>query len=431
MNKSKIIGIIVISILLIAAIFTAAYYQNEDTNYKKKDVTSNEEETKPVAIETNYTEETVDLLVEAMNDFSFEFYKQLINDNTENLFFSPYSIFVALAMTYEGARNSTADEMYDVLNFPQNNDTTLCSFGRIYNLLNIEKEYTLHTANALWIRENYPFLSSYLNFIENYYMGKATEIDFTNPEQAAEIINQWVENHTNGKIEDLVPSSAIDPLYTALILTNAIYFKGSWLQQFDPDDTTNSDFEISPGNTVEVPMMSITGEDAVFNYTETTDLQILELPYEGEDLSMLILLPKENNLTSLEQSIDSVNLSLWRESLWARNVNIYIPRFTMETSYTLNDYLKNMGMNIPFTGLADFSGMTGKQDLFISSVLHKAFVEVNEEGTEAAAATAVIMTMNIAPPPELEFNANHPFIFLIQHKETGNILFMGKVYNPL
>ncbi len=429
MNKSKIVGITVIFIVLIAAIFVGIYYQNKDTNYKKTDVTQKEQ--KPVAVDTNATNETVDLLVNAMNKFSFEFYKQLISDNTENIFFSPYSIFVALAMTYKGARNETADEMYNVLNFPQNNDTVLCSFGKIYNLLNIEKEYTLHTANALWVRENYPFLSSYLKFIENYYMGKATEIDFTNPEQAAEIINQWVEDHTNGKIEDLVPSSAIDPFYTALILTNAIYFKGSWLQQFDPDDTTEKDFEVSPGNTVEVPMMSITGEDAEFNYTETTDLQILELPYEGDDLSMLILLPKENNLTNLEQSINSINLSLWKKSLSETNINIYIPKFTMETDYTLNDYLKNMGMNIPFTPLADFSGMTGKQDLFIDRVIHKAFIEVNEEGTEAAAATAVMMTMGIALPPELEFNANHPFIFLIQHKETSNILFMGKVYNPL
>ena len=378
------------------------------------------------AVDTYATEESVSNLSDYMNDFCFDLYQRLYVNNNENLFISPYSIFVALAMTYEGAHNDTAEEMETVLQFPQNNETMLCSFGRIYNLLNQHKECTLSTANALWTQDGYPFLLHYLNFIENYYMGKATDVDFSNAEMAAQQINQWVEKHTNGKIKDLLSGSDIHPL-TKLILTNAIYFKGNWLYQFNREHTAELDFEISPDNTVKVLMMSLS--DAELNYAENDYVQILELPYKGEELSMIIVLPRENNITAVEKMINREVLNSWLDSFSQTNVDVSLPKFTMETEYRLREYLIDMGMQIPFTMDADFSGMTGNQDLFIEKVIHKAFVEVNEEGTEAAGATSVHMVLK-SIPQGVVFNADHPFLFLIQQKETGVILFMGKMYDP-
>lgn len=420
MNKvTSIIAAGALTALVLTSIFYIGFFSSSNVSAQ------------PRAVDTYATNESVTNLSNLINNFSFRMYNQLITDNTDNIFFSPYSIFVALAMTYEGARNETADEMYNVLGFPQDDTVTLCSFGRIYNLLNINKEYTLNTANALWIRQGYPFLGEYLRFIENYYMGKTTEVDFSNPEKSAEIINQWIEKNTGGKIKDLITKGDIHK-YLAMILTNAIYFKGDWLNQFDKDLTTNRDFKLLDGTTVSVPMMTFSKSDLEFNYTETDDLQILELPYKGDKLSMIILLPKENNISIVEKILNRDNLSKWVNSMTKREVKVILPKFKLETEYSLKNYLMNMGMIIPFsTAKADFSGMTGRKDLFIEKVKHKAFIEVNEEGTEAAAATSVHMSLTAVGPEPIEFNADHPFVFLIIHKETGVILFMGKLMNPM
>jgi len=381
------------------------------------------------AVDTFATAESVDSLSGAMNGFSFEMYKELGIDSDENVFFSPYSIFVALAMTYEGARGETAEQMKDVLSFEQNDEVSLCSFGRIYNLLNIDSEYTLNTANALWTMKDYPFLEEYLSFIDNYYMGKATDVDFSNPIETAEIINNWVEENTGGKIEDMLSSGDISPS-TVLILSNAIYFKGLWMTQFDKEDTVDRDFEITPTEIVQVPTMVLTDSEEKFNYTETDDLQILELPYKGDDVSMIIFLPKEDNISSVEQMLDNENLATWMDSMNPTDVDIYLPKFTHKTEYNLKEMLISMGMDLAFSFNADFSGMNGFGGLFIGKVLHKAFIEVNEEGTEAAAATTVHMFETAMPGQSKVFDADHPFMYLIQHKETGTILFMGKVVDP-
>lgn len=381
------------------------------------------------AVDTYATAESVDSLSGAMNGFSFEMYSELGINSDENVFFSPYSIFVALAMTYEGAHGDTAAQMKNVLGFEQNDEVSLCSFGRIYNLLNIDSEYTLNTANALWTMKDYPFLEEYLNFVDNYYMGKATDVDFTNPSEAAEIINSWVEENTGGKIEDMLSSSDISPS-TVLILSNAIYFKGLWMTQFDIEDTVDRDFEITPTEIVQVPTMVLTGSEESFNYSETDDLQILELPYKGDAVSMIIILPKENNISSVEQMLNNENLATWMDSMYPTVVDIYLPKFTHKTEYNLKEMLIAMGMDIAFSPDADFSGMNGYGDLFIEKVLHKAFIEVNEKGTEAAAATTVHILERATPEQPKVFDANHPFIYLIQHKETETILFMGKVVDP-
>jgi serpin B len=420
MKTKKMIGISTVCVVTVVVIFAGLLY----SGFFLPTVN-----TQARAVDTYATSESVDSLSDAMNGFSFEMYNELGIDSDENVFFSPYSIFVALAMTYEGARGDTAVQMKNVLGFEQNDEVSLCSFGRIYNLLNIDAEYNLNTANALWTMRDYPFLEEYLNFIDSYYMGKATDVDFTNPSKAAEIINSWVEENTGGKIEDMLSSDDITP-GTVLILSNAIYFKGLWLTQFDIEDTADRDFKITSTEIVQVPTMVLTGSEESFNYTETDDLQILELPYKGDAVSMIILLPKENNISSVEQMLNNENLAIWMDSMYPTDVDIYLPKFTYKTEYNLKEMLIAMGMDIAFSYNADFSGMNGFGGLFIDKVLHKAFVEVNEEGTEAAAATTVHVMESAMPGEPKVLDVDHPFLYLIQHKETGTILFMGKVVDP-
>jgi serpin B len=370
-------------------------------------------------------------VVNANNQFAFELYSKY-KSKEDNIFFSPYSISSALAMTYEGARGQTADEIQSVFHFPKDDSLRRESFLKIYEQINKkDKKYQLRTANALWAQKDYKFLAEYFNLIDQYYRGKVTNLDFiSQTEQSRITINNWVEEQTDNKIRNLIPPGVLNEM-TRLVLTNAIYFKGFWDKQFDKKETKEEDFRTSPGNTVKVQMMSLTGEEAEFNYTETERLQILELPYEGEELSMLILLPKGDDLNALEESLNTENLSEWRNRLIEQRVEVYIPKFKFETKYFMAEDLKGMGMPTAFSMNADFSGMTGKKDLFISQVIHQAFVEVNEEGTEAAAATAVVWKgLSVRPKSIKIFKADHPFIFVIQEKETGDILFLGRVTNP-
>jgi len=423
MKLKYIVSILTVFIVISAAVFVALLQNQSGSDIINEDVTSDDEELTPVGDPPFH---------EAVNAFAFDIFREAHEGNEGNLFISPYSIFTALAMTYEGARGETADEMTTVLSVEQDNESFHTYMKNLYEVLNTKnEEYNISTANALWVKENLQLLEVYLNVIREYYGGDATEVDYSNPTEAAAIINQWVENQTNGLIKDLITADAISPL-TALILTNAIYFKGIWKTQFDPVNTTNRTFEISAGTSVETPTMSLIDTEDVFNYAETDDLQILELPYTGDDISMIILLPKNNDLSSTIDTIDSDMFSEWTESMVETKVNIYLPKFKVETSYTLKNYLIELGMNIPFTSSADFSGITGGKDLFISQVIHKAFIDVNEEGTEAAAATAVIMELTSnGGSSRIVFNCNHPFIYLIQHKQTETILFMGSISDPL
>lgn len=369
-------------------------------------------------------------VVNANNQFAFDLYSQFKEESKdENIFFSPYSIHVALTMTYEGARGQTEKEMRSVLHVPEDTDLKT-HFAQIYNDLNKKgKEYDISTANALWTHVDYQFLEEYITTVEKYYGGKVTNLDFVREsEKSRQTINTWVEEQTQNKIKDLIPQGILNE-YTRLVLTNAIYFKGTWIKQFNKEDTKNEDFTTSSGQIVKVPMMRLTGDDAEFNYAETDEMQLLEIPYTGEDVSMLIVLPKEN-LDHVEESISNEKLSEWKNMLKKQRVDIYIPKFTFEAKYFMVDTLKKMGMPSAFDGsLADFSGMDGTKKLFIQNVIHQAFVEVNEEGTEAAAATAVVVgneTVRLIPI----FRADHPFIFIILQKDTGTILFLGRVSDP-
>lgn len=378
----------------------------------------------------------VNNVVTANNQFAFELYSKY-KSKDGNIFFSPYSLSSALAMAYEGARGKTAEEMQAVFNFPKDDSTRRESFLKINDRINKkDKKYTLYILNALWAQKDYKFLDSYFQLIGRYYGGKVTNLDFINQvEQSRLTINNWAEKQTNKKIADLIPPGVLSSR-TRLILANAVYFKGFWLKQFDKRDTVDDEFRASPGNMVKTPMMHLNGKEAEFNYAETGQLQILELPYEGEELSMLVILPKGDALKAAEESLSAKKLSEWNNLLRRENVVVSLPKFKFTQEYSMEDTLKAMGMPIAFTlginfgGEADFSGMTGKKDLNIDVVIQEASIEVNEEGTEASVVTMGMMIPGRVRNPPKVFNANHPFIFLIQEKETGNILFVGRVSNP-
>ena len=370
-------------------------------------------------------------IIEANNRFAINLYSQYKSEEG-NIFFSPFSISTAMAMVYEGAEGKTAKEIKSVFGFPKYDNSRRNQYSDLLSEINKkDKEYALKTANALWAEQDFQFLDEYLTTVEKYYGGKTTNLDFKNePDTSRLIINNWVEDKTNDKIKDLLPKGVINFL-TRLVLTNAIYFKAKWLIQFDADKTSDEYFRVNPDKSIKVPMMQPTSQKSTFNYTQNKDLQILEMPYAGEDLSMLILLPLDDDIEALENSFTIEKLTEWKKSLRKRRVNIYIPKFKFETKYFMKNTLSNLGMPTAFTYKADFSGMTGTKDLKIDKVIHQAFIEVNEEGTEAAAATGFGMSeVESMPPPTPIFKADHPFIFIIQQKETGNILFMGRVNNP-
>lgn len=368
-------------------------------------------------------------ITEANNRFGIDIYKEVWEED-RNTFISPWSIFTALSMTYEGARGETADEMQNVLHLPQNETERRSSFARIHNQINdMDGSCEIYTVNKIWPQYDYHFLQEYIDLIETYYASEVKNLDFkADPEGSRAIINDWVEEQTNDRIKDLLPPNSIDQL-TRMVLTNAIYFKGDWLSQFDPADTTDKTFHVNGDQEFTVPTMTFDGE-VEMNYYEDDDLQALELPYSGDELSMLLLLPKENDgLNDLVNDLSVDMLSDVRDGLTEEEVSVFLPKFKLETDYDLIPPLQDLGMHHAFEG-ADFSGMDGTGGLFISGVYHKAFVEVNEEGTEAAAATAVVMSLSADGPRHIYFRANHPFLFLIQQKETGNILFMGSLSDP-
>ncbi|HIK33503.1 MAG TPA: serpin family protein [Oscillatoriales cyanobacterium M59_W2019_021] len=372
-------------------------------------------------------------IVEGNTAFACDLYRQL-STAEGNLFFSPYSISNALAMTYAGARGETAAEMERVLHFSLASDRLHPAFAELIEVLEPEgtSTYELAIANRLWGQQNYGFLPEFLNLLERHYAAPLQEVDFINAtEDARTTINAWVAQQTQNNIQNLLPAHSIDPS-TQLVLTNAIYFKGNWLVPFDASATQNQPFHLSSAETIEVPMMH---QMEYWNYADLDGLQVLELPYEGETLSMVILLPTEiDGLAALERQLTPENLQAWLSS--ARDlpmmmdgspVSVWLPRFKLTSAFELKNTLSEMGMPQAFGNTADFSGMTGQPDLAISQVIHKAFVDVNEQGTEAAAATAVAVTRGGSNT----FRVDRPFVFFIYDRNSSSVLFLGRVVNPL
>ena len=374
--------------------------------------------------------------VEGNNAFAVELYGRL-RKQSGNLFFSPESISTALAMAYAGARGDTAAEMAKTLHFTLPPGQLHPAMGALLTDLNAPHDgYQLRVANALWAQQDYTFLDDFLRLLKTDYGAGLNRVDFkAAPEAARLAINHWVEQRTEDKIKDLLQPGVVDSA-TRLLLTNAIYFKGDWQTQFDKTQTKDEDFHLSSARTVEAPLMH---REDQFNYFNGGTFQALEIPYKTGELSMIVFLPNEvSGLSALEASLTPAAMQQWLGQLRpAAKVILTLPKFTMTREFNLAGTLGAMGMPRAFQNdLADFSGMTGDRGhkLFISAVIHKAFVDVNEEGTEAAAATSVTMRAATAHAPDrtppIVFRADHPFLFLIRDNRSGGILFMGRVADP-
>ena len=369
--------------------------------------------------------------------FALDLYGKL-RDGSGNLFFSPFSLSSALAMTAAGAKGETSREMIQTLHLPEGKSTH-ASFRKLNESINgAENEparpYALLTANALWSQKGDHFLAEFLTTARDDYDAGLNEVDFRgDTEGARKTINAWVEEKTREKIKELIGQSVLKPA-TALVLTNAIYFKADWRDTF-PESLTNKNdsFTKADGRTSPVTMMRQTGSKP-YAYWDGGSFRMLELPYVGGSFAMDILLPKSaDGLPALEAMLTESKLTEWTRKLTSQPVKVEMPKFRLEESFELSKILQDLGMVRAFDGsIADFSGMTGNRELAISAVIHKAFVDVSEKGTEAAAATAVTMFRSsvVARPQFVTFRADHPFLFLIRDLRNGSVLFLGRLVDP-
>jgi serpin B len=370
-------------------------------------------------------------LVEGNDQFAFDLYSRL-RGQEGNVFFSPYSISTALGMTYAGARGPTAMEMATVLRFPLRGDRLHEAFARVsreVGRVGAGGKAELAAANALWPQSGLPVDAAFQKTVETQYGARLTPLDFkAAPEQARIAINGWVEQQTRDRIKNLIPEGAIGP-DTRLVLTNAIYFKGVWKHPF-PDQATRGDaFTLSTGEKVnDVPFMR---QAEPLRYLDGGTFQALELPYRDDELSMIVLLPKQaGGLPDLEATLTAKHLADVLARTTVRQVIVMLPRFTVTAEFRLRETLGRLGMPLAFSNTADFSGVVKGDRLKLSDVFHKAYVEVSEKGTEAAAATGGVMVPTSAPRREL-FRADHPFVFVIRENRTGSLLFVGRLANPL
>ena len=382
-------------------------------------------------------------LVQGNNDFAFDLYRAL-SDEEGNLFYSPFSVSQALAMTFAGARSETERQMADTLQYrlPQSSlhpafnslDRALASRGKdprgTQNQEEAKQYFRLNIANAVWGQHGFGFLPDFLDVLaENYGAGMRT-MDFAGaPDESRARINDWVAEETGDKVKNLLPPGAIDPL-TRLVLTNAIYFNASWHWSFRSRNTKVGPFHLEGGDIVDVPMMTETSKD-FYGYTRGDGYQAVDVPYSYGEMSMTVLLPDEGDLGALEDSLNAELLDQIMDDTEIDYITLTIPLFKFESEFSLGETLAGMGMPDAFDDRADFSGMTGSKDLLISQIVHKAFVSVDERGTEAVASTAGVVIQVSGPSKEpIPVTVNRPFIFLIRDTATGTVLFLGRVMNP-
>jgi serpin B len=375
-------------------------------------------------------------LVLGNSNFALDLYSKLCRQTPkENIFYSPYSLSLALAMTSAGAKNQTEKEMADTLHLmdqgrlhPAVNALDLDLAGRGQNALGIGGQpFRLNIVNALWSGKGYTFLPEFLDTLAVNYGAGIRLLDFTNqPEESRKTINQWVSYNTQEKIPEILPAGVITA-DTRLVLTNAIYFNAAWKKAFDPAKTSDGKFNQADGTILTVSMMN---QQETFNYDEADGYQAVELPYDGEEMSMVIFLPAEKRFSEFEESLNTEKINTILGRLKMGQVLLTLPTLKLTCRFGLNDTLAQMGMPTPFTDAADFSGMNGMRGLFITDIIHQAYVLVNEKGTEAAAATGVIVGLTSAGPGTCKvFTADRPFIFLIRDIKTNTILFVGRIMN--
>jgi serpin B len=373
-------------------------------------------------------------LVQDNNAFALDMYRSL-RAQDGNLIFSPFSISLALAMTYAGARGGTETQMAQTLHFnlPQSQlhpafnalDLALASQGKASE---DQTPLQLNIANGVWAEQTYPFLPDFLDTVALNYGAGIRQADFVNNyEPVRKEINGWVEDQTKNKIKDLLVPGTLNP-DTRMVLVNAIYFKADWLRQFKKESTTDQPFHLLDGSTVNVPMMS---QDARVPYAAGDGWQAVDFPYAGDTAAMTIIVPDEGNFETFDSTFDLDTFDSLLADMQPTALVFGLPKFSFTRDFGLARQLSDMGMPDAFDpGRADFSGMTGNRDLFVSDVVHKAFVAVDEKGTEAAAATAVIMQLSAALPPSNSLIVDRPFLFVIHDTVSGQILFMGRVVNP-
>ena len=367
-----------------------------------------------------------DAVLNGNTAFAVDLYHQL-RTAPGNLFFSPYSLSTALAMTYAGARGETEQQMAKALHFTLPQERLHAQFAELQTALKAAQRSNsveMAVANSLWPAQGLSLKQDFLERMEKHYQTRITPLDYGQTEAARQTINRWVEDQTRNRIQELFTPGILQPT-TVLVLANAIYFKGAWAAPFKPEHTQSLPFHLSPTAKVNTPMMHQARLACGFH--ADPEVQLLELPYQGDRLAMVVLLPRQaNGLAALEQGLTAPKLRAWLGNLGKGEVDVWLPKFKTTATFRLDQELKALGMVQAFGAGADFSGMFGKRGPSISAVVHKAFVEVNEAGTEAAAASGVVFRASLP----LTFRADHPFLFLIRDRNTGSILFLGRVTNP-
>ncbi len=367
-------------------------------------------------------------LISSCNQFGFKIFGEIVkSQENSNIFISPFSISMALGMVYNGASGSTYDAMQKTLEL---SGVSGLEMNKSYQhlteyLLSLDPEVKLQIANSLWYRQRFSFEKEFRSTLEKYFNAIVKGVNFDSPATISQI-NNWVDSNTNGKIKEII--SSIDPS-TMMILINAIYFKGIWTEEFDKKKTMNDRFTLPDGSTTPCKMMMQKGD---FNYFENEDFQAIDLPYGDGKFGMTIVLPRPgNSINKLAMNLSQQKWDDWTANLAKQKGTIQLPRFKLEYELMLNDVLAALGMGIAFEPQkADFTGISKSGDLYLSKVLHKTFVEVNEEGTEAAAATSVIVGITSVKPAGFVMRVDRPFLFIIRERGSGSILFAGTVVNP-
>lgn len=366
----------------------------------------------------------------ANNKFGFDIYNYLLQQKGV-VFFSPYSIYSALQMTAEGAKGTTASEMSQTLYSKNNLDcirNDISKSQQRYNSLMATGD-SIHVANSLWVQNSFPLNNSFTDLVKSNYKASVREMDFLkNAEGSRKTINDWVEQQTNKRIKDLLAQGTVSP-DTKLVLVNTIWLKAKWLMPFDPANTRDEVFHATDKE-IKTPFMH---KMMPVNYVEDETMQMIELPYKDKKISMMVLLPVKGEEKAFENKVSSEQVDKWIAAMKTEKTNISLPKLKLNSSFNLNDVLTKLGMRTAFSDNADFSGIS-RSGLKISDVIHKAFIEVDEDGTEAAAATAVTMVTTSMRPPDPQpikvFKADRPFVFFLYDKEAKTILFMGKMERP-
>lgn len=366
-------------------------------------------------------------LVAASNDFGLDLYQSVAQEeeSDKNIILSPLSVSMALSMLLNGAENQTYDDLLSTLRLSasvqENNQT--CRDLMDY-LPNVDPSVTTSIANSIWYRENFSVLPEFLQVNSDNFDALVSPLDF-NDANAKDVINAWVSNATNDKIESIIEEISSDDV---MFLINAVYFNAPWKTEFDPSLTQDLPFYLANGSSVQVPMM--VSNEMTFSHLQNNEIELINLPYGEGAYSFTAIMPNgTNDLASLESSLNASTLKIWQDSMVeVSDIPLYFPKFELEYELSLNDALSSMGMSIAFSDMADFSGINGAGGLSVSEVKHKTYMKVNEEGTEAAGATSIGIVVTSAPTPII---FNRPFLFVISEVNTGAIMFVGRIVNPL